>query len=274
MPRSDWPRVVGRIALLRALAPVTPLAAVDHEGMRLLVATSDRAVSAWTFALGPYSSVTMRRALAVLRERGHDITGRTVIEVGANIGTETVAFLRTHGAARVIAIEAAPANVELLRLNVALNGLDDRVTVVAAAASDREGSVELALSPINPGDHRVGPVVGRTTVQVPAVTLDSLGAEDVALVWMDVQGHEGHVLNGASDLLAAGVPVVTEYWPSALAAAGRWERFFAIVTALRWDVYDLSGEPRRVGLRDLESRDDPHWSTDLLLVPVAPQAPA
>lgn len=34
---------------------------------------------------------------------------------------------------------------------------------------------------------------------------------DGALLWMDIEGYEGHALRGAPNLLAAGIPVVCEY---------------------------------------------------------------
>lgn len=57
---------------------------------------------------------------------------------------------------------------------------------------------------------------------------------------MDVQGHEGHLLSGASRLLASTVPIVCEYWPYGLERAGGLERFHALVTAFRSRFADLS----------------------------------
>jgi hypothetical protein len=37
--------------------------------------------------------------------------------------------------------------------------------------------------------------------------------DEVGLVWIDTQGHEPHVLRGATAMLKAGVPVVLEYCP-------------------------------------------------------------
>src|SRR5205807_5320043 len=48
-------------------------------------------------------------------------------------------------------------------------------------------------------------------------------ADDVTLLWMDIQGHEGHVLRGASALTGRGVPVVMELDPEALGRHGGLE---------------------------------------------------
>lgn len=66
-----------------------------------------------------------------LRER--PISG-TALDVGAHIGGVTVGLAIDNPTLRVVAIEAVPPNVELLRQNVQRNGVADRVTVIAGAA--------------------------------------------------------------------------------------------------------------------------------------------
>lgn len=56
------------------------------------------------------------------------------IDIGAHIGTVAVALALDNPDLRVIAVEALPENVETLRENVALNGLQDRIVVVEKAA--------------------------------------------------------------------------------------------------------------------------------------------
>jgi FkbM family methyltransferase len=181
------------------------------------VSTRDQVVGREAFATGAFDLPAMRRALDAL---GADLSGRTVVDAGANIGTSTVEFIRRYGAARVVAIEPDPENFKLLRLNLVENEIEDRVTALNIALSDRPGTVSMRRSPANLGDHRVTP---DGDVQVPAQTLDALIEDgtipaDTALLWMDVQGHEGHVLAGGRSLLNADVPIVMEYWPQGLGA--------------------------------------------------------
>ena len=60
-----------------------------------------------------------------------------LVDVGANVGVYTVLAAAISGC-RVVAIEPFSPNVADLEHNVALNGLENRVTVMHAAASDRE----------------------------------------------------------------------------------------------------------------------------------------
>jgi hypothetical protein len=94
-----------------------------------------------------------------------------------------------------------------------------------------------------------------------------LPAEEIGLLWMDVQGHESEVLRGASGLLASGVPLVTELWPAGLRLAGHEPLEFTDLLARHYRLfYDLA-EPRPASrpvaeLPSLLSR--PH--ADLLLL--------
>jgi hypothetical protein len=60
------------------------------------------------------------------------------------------------------------------------------------------------------------------TITVPQVRLDSLVSDpdDVSFLWMDAQGHEGQILQGATSLTERGVPFAMEVDPDALARHG------------------------------------------------------
>jgi FkbM family methyltransferase len=58
----------------------------------------------------------------------------TALDVGAHIGGATLALLVDNPGLRMIAVEALPANVALLRENLARNGVADRCEVIEGAA--------------------------------------------------------------------------------------------------------------------------------------------
>lgn len=66
---------------------------------------------------------------------GLALTG-TALDVGAHIGAATLLLVLTNPDLRVIAIEPVPENVEMIRRNLALNGVGGRVIVLHAAAGD------------------------------------------------------------------------------------------------------------------------------------------
>jgi FkbM family methyltransferase len=122
----------------------------------------------------------------------------------------------------VIAVEPDPDIMRRTRRNVTLNGLGN-VRLVHAAASESAGEMRL---------YRPGPrdtnrarasllhhaYLTGDAATVPVVTVDDLCAgAPVALIKIDVEGHESAVVRGAADTIARHAPsIVFEYAPELL----------------------------------------------------------
>jgi FkbM family methyltransferase len=114
--------------------------------------------------------------------------GDTVVELGAEYGTETLFLSRMVGAAgQVIAVEAHPRTCVALREMVRLNKLSN-VTVVHAAVGDVSGVT--TITDVHPRDNTVG--VGG--VEVPALSFrDLLARENISrvdLLKVNIEGAE------------------------------------------------------------------------------------
>lgn len=290
-------RLMRRQLLLAALERhVTPLVAIETDGIRYLIDTADRGpITLRIFAEGSYDAPLMRRVMGLLSDvlgRSDPLAGREFIDVGANIGTATLAAIKHYGAARVLALEPDPANFRLLRMNLIANDVEPAVVALQTAVSDEETEVELERATHNIGDHRIrtGAEVGpgaigeawRDVIRVSATTLDAVtahsgfGTDDLGLVWIDVQGHEAQVLRGASTLIYAGVPVLIEYWPYGLTRAGALDALHEIIGDRFGEVWNVGeesveGPPVKLapsdvsGLSGLYPTEDD--STNLLLLP-------
>lgn len=152
--------------------------------------------------------------------------GAIVLDVGANIGAYTVLFAQWTGASgRVIAFEPSPDSVLGLREHVRLNGVADRVEIVEAAVSSRDGSAAFdyagasgANAIVADGTAIAGAITVRTT------TLDAFcDARRLrpSMIKIDVEGEELDVLRGARQTLAQpGLDVFVEFHPSIWAARG------------------------------------------------------
>jgi FkbM family methyltransferase len=151
--------------------------------------------------------------------------GQTVVDIGANIGYFTAHLARAVGPAGTVhAFEPAPANLALLRHNLALNQLD-QVVVHPVALGEQPGEATLHLSDFNGGMHRLYDSVccEGEAVSVPVQCLDDLFAPgSVALIKIDVEGYEQAVLRGARRLLSSAPRprLVSEYCPAAMLEAG------------------------------------------------------
>ena len=157
-------------------------------------------------------------------------TGDVVLNVGANVGLYALCLGRWVGpSGRVFAFEPGPDACRLLARHVRLNGLADRVEVVASAVSDRVGTAEFftaGFEGTNRLDRPNPDAPGAAMLTVPVTSLDRF-CEDRGIrpdwIVVDVEGHEAAVLRGARGILAsrAGrVRIVAEMHPSLWLGAG------------------------------------------------------
>jgi len=190
------------------------------------------------FGHGSYEQDVMAYAIELAEQslgRSPLLRDRTFVDIGANIGTSTVPALKVFKAADGIAFEPGRINYNLLRCNLISNDLDERVKTIPVALSDRTGPGILEQAK-GGGDHRVRMMThlpdgihresSRATAAVQLSRFDDMVVDlpidlgRVGLVWMDTQGHEGHILAGARSFLDTEIPVVIEYWPYGLRRAG------------------------------------------------------
>ncbi|RAZ84198.1 FkbM family methyltransferase [Mesorhizobium hawassense] len=146
--------------------------------------------------------------------------GKVLLELGANIGTHTVYLMRSGKFDQAVSVEPDPRNLKLLKHNLSLNELSSAVTVFECAAGDDEGSIDLYFGDKNFGASSViKPNGSSRSVRVPLRRVDGIlaeakvSAEDVGLVWMDIEGAEPEALKSMAELVRLRVPILMEYGP-------------------------------------------------------------
>jgi len=151
--------------------------------------------------------------------------GARVVDVGANIGYNTVYAARRVGIGGLVAaVEPAADNLRVLRENVASNGLAN-VAIHAVAAGRVNQTRDLYLrgevSAVNSlyPDSMYAAVTGTEAVRV--APLDDLVDFDADLVKIDVEGAELDVLAGMPRLLRhPALLLIVEWHPRLQEAAG------------------------------------------------------
>lgn len=139
----------------------------------------------------------------------------TILDLGANIGLGTIYFARLFPAARLACVEPVPDNLEILRGNLAMNGV--AADVFAAAIDVCDGSATMERAPLAYGHRVVSPAALPSARQfaVPALTvasvLDRLGWDRIGLLKIDVEGHETVLLSQACDWLHRTDAICLEY---------------------------------------------------------------
>lgn len=128
-------------------------------------------------------------------------TAAVFVDAGAHIGLMALAVAQACPATHVVAVEADADVARWLRHNLALNpDLVPRVTVLEAAASDRDGEVafDASVTPDNVGMGRIS-TSDTSSRRVPAVALGPwLAARNLRadVVKLDVEGAEIDALEG------------------------------------------------------------------------------
>jgi FkbM family methyltransferase len=154
--------------------------------------------------------------------------GDVCLDLGANVGAHTLVMAHATGpTGRVIALEPHPQICDRLLQNVSLNRLSN-VTVVAAALSDTNGSIDLygfaddafhqGISSLLPGQEAKLRIRARA---VRGFTLQrECNIESCDFLKIDVEGAEGLVLAELGELISGHRPVIIcEY------RRHQWEKF-------------------------------------------------
>ena len=197
------------VALLVRHNREVTLAPAGPAGNRFYMRLHPMADSA--FIVGEYEPGCVR----ALRE--HLPKGSVCVDVGANVGYFSIlmsrGFVGKQG--QTIAFEPMPETVEVLRENVEVNHLEN-VIVVAAAASDGSGSVEI-LSDATDRATKTASMVGyHVEGQAQKTVVRSIRLDDYfdgsmrlpSLIKIDVEGAELMALKGARETIAKANPIL------------------------------------------------------------------
>jgi len=208
----------------------------------------------------------------------------TIVEVGANVGTETVGFSDLVGAAgRVFAFEPMPDNVAALAGTIPLMTYPN-VEVLPFAVGEARTVLSFASPPpsarsqgtghiLGPGERHGGRVtyheqeVDWPVIEVPCVTLDSqaerLGAAQ--LVFIDAEGAEVGIVRGGADYIRAHEPgLVVEVAPDHLTRAGTSvEELHETLSELGYETFAF----RTLGFELLDAPDSSIAPCDWLCLP-------
>lgn len=130
--------------------------------------------------------------------------GEVVLDCGAHVGVFTEDALR-RGAARVIAIEPDPVNLECLRRNFAREIAASRVVVVPSGVWSTRTRLAFSVNQMNSGSGSVVLAGDGDKIEVPVSTIDAIVRElnlpRVDYIKMDIEGAEREALRGAAETL-------------------------------------------------------------------------
>lgn len=191
--------------LTRPLARVRSTLARSTTASRVAARMRDQLHGVVVEHLGHDIDMTRNGERWIIQQLGTEC--RTFIDVGANVGDWTAAFLEVQPSANGWLVE--PSETAASRLDARF-GADPRVRVERAVASDHAGTVTFYEEPA--AGHTSSVVPGfsshATARRVRATTVDELVSDQriahVDYLKIDAEGHDLHVLRGASETLRGG----------------------------------------------------------------------
>jgi FkbM family methyltransferase len=163
--------------------------------------------------------------------------GMVIYDIGANIGYISLIFAKQVGKdGSVLSFEPLPDNCQRLSKNIALNKLDERISVYQAAVVDKPGTALFLVHKSGAMGKAYGSL-GRdehylTEIEVQAITLDdfifSQSHPYPDLIKMDIEGGEVLAIKGMHRTLAEIKPVLLVEIHSHLALDCLWAEFQSV----------------------------------------------
>ena len=168
-----------------------------------------------------------------------------IYHVGANTGQELEQFFNFFNSGKIYCFEANPTCIHLLEENLneiksSHSNQNIEVEIINAAVCNKNGKVTLYRNSEMFGDaHQSATIMPKhephalkrrdvhheEKVEVNAITLNSFSKErkisHVDLIWADVEGAQGELLIGASDILTSVDYIFIEHSP----LWGGWSKF-------------------------------------------------
>lgn len=140
--------------------------------------------------------------------------GDTIIEIGANVGTETIGFADIVGASgKVFAFEPFPPNLFHLKEIAELNQYK-QLTILPYAVASEEKYASFAVPPSrNTGIGYLSQPTQHESyelIEVKCITLDSMADSigEVKFISIDVEGAEVDVLRGSQNIIRTHKPAI------------------------------------------------------------------
>lgn len=210
---------LGREMVVNAL-PDRVLSMTTDCGDHVLTFSPHDYIGRKVYRKGHFERGGIRRLLTVLEAEEALTPGKVLLELGGNIGTQTIYWARTGLFPRILTLEPDPRNFAFLSSNIRDNHLDALVTPVQVAAGDGTGTIDFFQNPDNHGKSSALRSSPRDRkLQVPVRAVDAVLAEqgltpaDIGLIWMDIEGYEPVACRSMQGLMQAGVPLYMEFSP-------------------------------------------------------------
>lgn len=217
---------IGREMLVNAVSPKI-LSMTADCGDHLMTFSPHDYIGRKIYRKGHFQRENVERLLSVLRQRKLLQPEKVLLELGGNIGTQTVYFALSQAFRHIVTVEPDPRNFKLLRTNIDQNGLGEQITAINTAAGESEGTLDFFMHRDNHGKSSALRQSDRDIqIKVPVKPVTTMLTEtdftpdDIGLIWMDIEGYEPVATRSMQPLLERRVPFYMEFSPVFYGPAG------------------------------------------------------
>lgn len=163
---------------------------------------ADRVIGASLANYGEFAEGENRIMARYLR------SGDVAVDIGANVGTTTLAMARAVVAAgQVFAFEPQPLVAHCLATSLVLNEISN-VRVLSLAVSKQSGFARMNFNAGGDAGNFGSTALLLDGDLVPTMALDDMQIDRLALLKIDVEGHEWDVFQGAENTIRTCRPVI------------------------------------------------------------------
>ena len=186
--------------------------ACDAEEIHYVGTSADDYIIGYSYINNKNDSTDKMKTFHALAKKyyGTDDGDGYFLDLGANIGTTGIYFLKKLAPnLKLFAVEPDAENFKLLRVNLILNDMDSRATLVNCGLGDKFDTLtmyrDLKYPVRNSVFNYLNDTVSETIQIAPTDYLlaeSEIVPEEVKYIWIDTEGFEAQVLLGAQNLLA------------------------------------------------------------------------
>jgi len=220
---SDW--------MYRQLKP-KGIVLTDVQGSKMYVNTNETGVVPRLLTSGVMEKYETGLFKKMIKEN------MRVVDIGANIGYYTLIAARLVGKKGVVyAFEPVPSNYKLLCKNIKENNYTNIIPISKAVSNKRGKSklwldkIDLAIPSFSKDNvlffSQEKALEKNNFVEAEVTTLDRffknvVGNNKIDLIKIDTQGAEGHIIDGAEEILKNNnnLKIFMEFWPDGIKKIG------------------------------------------------------
>jgi FkbM family methyltransferase len=199
------------------------LLAINNFNEKYIVNSNDKVIGRYLYINGSFEFDIFLHTLEILKNK---IKTETLVDIGANIGSICIPAVKRGIFKNCLAVEPEPYNFDLLTKNIFINNLSNKIQTFNVALGQFDSQkLKFEKSENNYGDHMIKSNSTekkyfnedkRKIIDVETKTLDKITQNldlKKTLLWIDVQGYEGFVLEGGINTLSKKPPLVIEFEP-------------------------------------------------------------